>query len=127
MNTQTQSTSLSPLLAAAVFGALLSSHALVSAAAGSGARSTVVSYQDLNVSNPQGAARLYSRIVQSAQSVCGFLDADRFFSEISAEVSACVHKTVADAVRKVGNPQLIAVYNANNREPLPISLAAVQR
>jgi hypothetical protein len=35
-----------------------------------------------------------------------------------------VHKAIADAVAKVGQPALFDAYNAHNRQPTPIVLAA---
>jgi hypothetical protein len=39
-------------------------------------------------------------------------------------MGACVHKAIADAVAKVDQPALFAVYNAHNGQPTPIVLAA---
>ena len=123
MNTMTTSTQLRGLIATAILGALASGFAGVSAAADSGARSMTVKYGDLNLSNPQGAATLYRRIVQAAHAVCDSSD-DSPWS--LAAVHSCVNKAVTDAVTEVGQPQLIAVYNAKNRQPLPFTLATAQ-
>jgi UrcA family protein len=82
-----------------------------------------VKYGDLNLSNPQGAATLYRRIAQAAHAVCDSSD-DSPWS--LAAVHSCVNKAVTDAVTEVGQPQLIAVYNAKNRQPLPFTLATAQ-
>jgi UrcA family protein len=123
MNTMTTSTQLRGLIATAILGALASGFAGVSAAADSGARSTTVKYGDLNLSDPQGAATLYRRIVQAARAVCDSPDISPW---AMAAVHDCVNKAVTDAVTKVGQPQLIAVYNAKNRQPLPFTLATAQ-
>ena len=66
MNRMTTSTQLRRLIATAILGALASGFAGVSAADDSDVRSKTVKYGDLNLSNPQGAAALYGRIVQAA-------------------------------------------------------------
>ena len=126
MKTMTRSTHLRELIATALLGTLACGYATVIAAAGMETHSTVVKYGDLNLSNPQGAATLYHRIVAAAHQVCNYFDDDRSFEQVRANVDACVHKAIVNAVTKVGRPELIAVYNANNREPLPLTLAAAE-
>ncbi len=68
---------------------------------------------------------LYSRIVTAAHEVC---DASGERSlQYQANERVCVHDAIADAVTKVGREQLIAIYNAKNRQPLPVTLAAQTR
>jgi UrcA family protein len=125
MNTITISSPLRNLIAAAIFSALASGFTAVSAAADStDAPRIVVKYGDLDVSNPQGAAVLYRRIRSAAQSVCP--DFQRSDLAAKARTDACVHKAIADAVITVNQPGLFAEYNAKNRLPLPIMLAAGQ-
>jgi len=127
MNTTTPSIRLRGLIATAIFSALASSFAAVCAAAdGITTVSETVKYGDLNVSNPQGAATLYRRIVQAASNVCGSHDFDSRNLEPQASLKACVHKAIADAVTKVGQPQLFAIYNSKNRQPLPVTVASAQ-
>lgn len=110
------------LVSAAIFGATALALAGVSTADPAfGVRSTTIKYGDLNLSNPEGAKALYRRIVQASHDVCD--SSDDVFSEVRAAVKACRTKAIADAVTKVGHPNLIAVYNANNRTPLPIRMA----
>ena len=123
MNRMTTSTQLRRLIATAILGALASGFAGVSAADDSDVRSKTVKYGDLNLSNPQGAAALYGRIVQAAYAVCDTADIGLWSR---AAVHDCINKAVADAVTKVGEPRLIAVYNARNSRPLPITLATAQ-
>ena len=73
--------------------------------------------------NPQGASALYGRIVQAAYAVCDTADIGLWSR---TAVHDCISKAVADAVTKVGRPQLIAVYNAKNSRPLPVTLATAQ-
>jgi UrcA family protein len=125
MNTITPSTRLRRLIATAIVSGFASSFAVVCAAAdSSGTVSETVKFGDLNVSNPQGAATLYRRIAAAARNVCGSYDGWNLGSR--ASVSACVHKAIADAVTKVARPELFAVYNANNRQPLPITVASAK-
>jgi UrcA family protein len=85
----------------------------------------LVKFGDLDLSHREGAAALYSRIVNAARVVCGW-SIDDAVREIRMNVQHCVDKAIADAVTRVGHPQLIAIYNANNRQPLPIVLAKDQ-
>ncbi|MGC1521976.1 MAG: UrcA family protein, partial [Steroidobacteraceae bacterium] len=80
----------------------------------------VVKYGDLNLSNPQGAATLYHRIKSAAVTVCS--PQDESLARMS-RVQACVHKAIADAVTKVNQAELSAIYNSKNHEQRPIVLA----
>jgi UrcA family protein len=122
MTTMTTSLSFRGALATAIFGALTCSGATVCTAAETDAPQTTVKYADLNVSNPQGAAALYARIQRAARQVCLPLDGGDLSSK--ARMGACVHKAIADAVAKVGQPALFDAYNAHNRQSTPIVLAA---
>jgi UrcA family protein len=128
MNTITPFTRIHRLIATAIVGAFASSFAVVCPAADDTETvSVVVKFGDLNLSNPQGAAALYGRIVAAAHNVCGSYDSDEVIHRGSrARADACVHKAIADAVTKVGQPELFAVYNAKNRQPLPITVASAQ-
>jgi len=83
----------------------------------------LVKFGDLDLSHRKGAAALYSRIANAARDVCGW-SIDQVFRE--TEVQHCIDKAIADSVTRVGHPQLIAIYNANNRQPLPMVLAKDQ-
>jgi UrcA family protein len=125
MNTITRSTRLRGLIAKALVSAVAASFTVVCAAADNTETvSVIVKFGDLNVSNPEGAATLYRRIAAAASNVCGPYETDSWHRGSSrARVNACVHKAIADAVTKVGQPELFAIYNAKNREPLPITVA----
>jgi UrcA family protein len=120
MNTLNTSRNLRGLIATALVAALSVGLVGVSTAADFEARSMTVKYGDLNLSDPQGAATLYRRISWAAREVCSSPD-DTLSTHLYFQ--ACVDKAIADAVTQVGHPQLIAVYNAKNRQPLPIRLA----
>jgi len=125
MSTSTTSTGHRGLIVTAIFGALAFGCGAVSIADDrSDVPQAVVKFGDLNLSNPQGAATLYNRIVFAAHEVCRSFDADIRTLALRPQLNACVHRAIADAVTKVGRPELIAVYNARNRQPLPITVAA---
>jgi UrcA family protein len=125
ISTNSNSIRLRGLIAAAILGALASSFSAVCAAADTDAtdlRSRVVTYRDLNVSKAQGAAMLYGRIRAAAEGVCSVPE-DADYSAKLRE-SPCIHKAIAEAVSAINQPELFAVYNANNRTPLPVVLVA---
>ena len=128
MNMITPFTRIRRLIATAMVSAFASSFAVVCAAADDTETvSVVVKFEDLNVANPQGAATLYGRIAAAAHNVCGSYDSDDVFHHGSrSRVNACVRKAIADAVTRVGQPELLAVYNTKNRQPLPITVAAAR-
>jgi UrcA family protein len=116
------------LITTATFAVLaLSCGAASIAAEPSDVPQIVVKFEDLNLSNPHGAAVLYSRIAAAAQGVCrGFGDIDSRDLGSQARLHACVHTAIGDAVSKVGQVELFAIYNARNRENLPIVVAVAQ-
>jgi UrcA family protein len=122
MNTLITSKPVRGLLVTAILGAISAGFATV-AAAGSlpEARSETVQYADLNLSNPQGAAALYRRIVAAARNVC---DRGGFDLASQQAIRACIDEAVADAVTKVGHPELVGVYNAKSHRALPTTVAA---
>ena len=127
MKTQITSTNLPRLITTAVFGVLALSCGAVSIAAdNSDVPQVVVKFGDLNLSNPQGAATLYGRIVAAAHEVCKSFDIDSRGLGSRVRLDACVHKAIAGAVTKVGQPELFAIYNGKNHHPLPIIVAAAQ-
>ena len=116
-------TNVPSVITTAIFGALsLSCGPLSIAADVSGTRQVVVKFEDLNLSNSQGATSLYTRIVTAAHAVCRSVDID---IASRRQLDACVHKAITDAVTKVGQPELFAIYNTHNRQVVPITLAAV--
>ena len=119
------STNLPRVIKTLIFGALALSCGAVSIAAdNSDVPQGVVKFGDLNLSNPQGAATLYSRIAAAAERVCGSSDYREFGSMTGTK--SCVHKAIKDAVTKVDRPALYAVYNPKNKASQPIIIAAAQ-
>ena len=118
MNTSSASTGLRGLIATAIFGALTASFSAVSAADPSSAGITV-KYADLDVASPSGARVLYERIRAAAQSACNYF----WFKTDEAE-ARCVQNTIANAVTKVNQPALSAVYNAKYKIAAPSPLVS---
>ena len=111
------------VIGTALFGAVASSFAILPAAADSfDAPQVTVKYWDLNVSNPRGAAALYARIKAAANNVCSTLDGPGLNAK--AQRNACVGKAILDAVTKVNNSALTAVYNAKIGKEVPTRLAS---
>jgi UrcA family protein len=121
MNTSTPSTGLRGLIATAIFGALASSFSTVSAADSSSA-SITVKYADLNVASPSGALVLYERIRAAAQAACSY-----FWFKTDADEARCLRNTIANAVSKVNQPALSAVYEAKFRTSAPSTLVSQSR
>ncbi|MGH9522390.1 MAG: UrcA family protein [Terriglobales bacterium] len=125
MNRITSSTRLHSLLATAIFSTLASSFAVLSMAADSDqVPQLTVKYGDLNVSRSQGASVLYGRIRAAALGVCSNWDQSDPFSNMGRR--DCVKQAIANAVSKVNQPALFAVYNAKNEQPLPMLVATKQ-
>jgi len=121
VKTSTTSTGLRGLIATAIFG-FLGLGLCVVAAADPSAESRTVKFADLDMSNPSSAHVLYRRIRAAAQLVCSY----PFFAT-DAEKARCVRDTTADAVTKINQPALSAVYSANNKTSAPSGLVSQSR
>jgi UrcA family protein len=121
MNPSTPSTGLRGLVATAIFVVFASSLSVVAAADPSSASRTV-KFADLNVSSPSGAHALYMRILAAAQVVCS-----HYWFATDADKAGCVRDAIADAVTRINQPALSAVYTASNRTPVPSSLVSQSR
>ena len=81
-----------------------------------------VSYADLDLGSPAGAATLYRRIKGAAQKVCG-LAPSRVEWQRHAMWVNCYHAAIANAVAKVASPQLTALHGkSRNGDRLTASL-----
>ncbi len=118
MNSSSRSASLRGLIATAIFGALIAGFGAVSAADLSSASITVKS-ADLNIASPSGALVLYARIRAAAKSACNY-----FWFKTDADEARCVQNTIANAVSKVNQPALSAIYDAKNPISAPGSLVS---
>jgi UrcA family protein len=121
MNTSTPATGLRGLIATAICGALALSCSAVSAADPTSA-SVSVKFADLNISNPSGALLLYERIRAAAQGACSY-----YWFKTDADEARCVHDAIANAVTKLNQPGLSAVYNAKYKTSAPSTLVSQSR
>ena len=121
MNTSTVSAGFPGLIATAIFGALASSFSAVSAADLNSA-SVTVKYADLNIASPSGALVLYERIRVAAHGACSY-----FWFKTPAHEARCVQNAIAEAVTKVNQPELSAVYNAKYKTAAPSTLVSQSR
>jgi UrcA family protein len=113
MKPSATSTGLRGLVATAIFG-FLSLGLGVVAAADPSDESRTVKFADLNISNPSGAHVLYRRIRAAAQVTCSY-----YFFATDTDKARCVRDATADAVTRIDQPALSAVYNANNKTSVP--------
>ena len=68
-----------------------------------------VSFKDLNLNSPEGAAVLYGRIRRAANQVCG--QWDTFNLSQWHAVHTCISDAVSRAVAQVNRPMLTSLYN----------------
>ena len=121
MNISTPCTGLRGLIATAIFAAPALCFAAIAAADPSSA-SVTVKYADLDVASPSGALVLYERIRAAAQSACNY-----FWFKTDADEARCVHNTIANAVAKVNQPALSAVFDAKYKTAGPSPLVSQGR
>jgi UrcA family protein len=68
----------------------------------------VVSFKDLNLDTPEGAAVLYRRIASAANEVCG--NPNRYdLSQLKLQI--CIKDAVSRAITQVNRPMLTSLYN----------------
>ena len=116
MNPSNCSTGLCGFVATAILLVLAVSLPTVSAAGPSSA-SRIVKFSDLDISSPSGAHALYMRILAAAQVVCSY-----YAFATDGDKAGCVRDAIADAVTKIDQPELSALYNANYKIPVPSNL-----
>jgi UrcA family protein len=121
MNPSTTSTGLRGLVATAVCGFLGLGLCAVAVADPSD-ESRTVKFADLDISNPSDAHVLYRRIRAAAQVVCSY----EFFAT-DTDKARCVRGATADAVTRINQGALSAVYNANYKTSVPGSLVSRSR
>ena len=118
MNTSSPSTALRGFFATAILSALAASFSAVSVADPSYPGITV-KYADLNPASPSGALILYERIRAAAQKACNY-----YWFKRDADEARCVQNTIADAVTKVNQPALSAVYDTKYKLSTPGTLVS---
>lgn len=69
----------------------------------------VVSFRDLNLDTPDGAAALYQRIRSAAHEVCA--SPDRYDLSLF-KLEGCIRDAVSRAVTQVNRPMLTSLYEA---------------
>jgi len=121
MNPSTALTGLRGLIATVIFGALASSLSVVSVADPSAASRTV-KFSDLDISTPSGAHALYRRIRAAAQVVCS-----HYFLLTDTDKARCVRDATEEAVTRINQPALSAVYNASSKPSAPSGLVSQSR
>jgi UrcA family protein len=121
MNSMTSTIRFRTVIATALFGTVASSLAVLPAVADSvDASQIAVKYGDLNLSNPQGSAALYSRIQGAAEYVCWQFDGPGI--QATLRYSVCVDEAIVGAVSQVNVPALSAVYSAHAGKEVPTRL-----
>ena len=121
MNRSTTSTRLHGLIAAAIFGCFVLGPC-AAAAADPSVDSRTVKFADLDLSNRTDAHVLYRRIRAAARVVCSY----HFFAT-DTDKAGCERDATADAVTRINEPALSAVYKANNKASLPNGLVSRSR
>jgi UrcA family protein len=111
------------LAAGAILSALAFSFATVSSAEDDATPpQVVVKFADLDLSTSRGAVALYGRIHGAAEDVCW-----RMYTNTEAYrryKNACLQKVIADAVNKVDEPALSAVFASQYGVSAPVVVAA---
>jgi len=128
MNTTTHPMRFRGLIVTVIVSALTTGFATICAAADTtDVPKVLVKFEDLSLSSPQGASKLYSRLAAAAQEVCKSFAVDDRNLGARARLNACLHQAIADAVTKVGQPELFAIYNAKNGTQLRTALVSQNR
>jgi UrcA family protein len=116
------STLLRTLIAGAILSALSSIFTVSSANEAQTPPQVVVKFADLDISTQRGAVVLYRRISSAADDVCWRMY--RSNEAYKLNKNACLQKVIADAVTKVNEPALFAVFSFKYRVSAPEVLAA---
>jgi len=125
MSSMTTTIRFRTVIATALFSAVASSLAVPPAVADNVDRHQItVKYGDLNLSNPQGAATLYSRIEAAAKGSCWQLEGPGI--QATLQYNGCVDLGIVSAVTQVNNPALSAVYGAHAGKEVSTRLSSLQ-
>ncbi|WP_157994314.1 UrcA family protein [Peristeroidobacter agariperforans] len=113
MNAAKSKSAVSLTLAAALVGPFAVAHA-DRVGQLEGTPKIVVNYEDVDISNSQGLATLYSRIQYAAMDIC---DYDRLHKELSRQrrPEACYRAAVDDAIKQVNQPVLTAYHRTKSK------------
>jgi UrcA family protein len=86
--------------------------------------STKVTFGDLDISHPPGAAVLYSRIRSAAAKVCTPFGATGIATK--ALVDECIRQAISGAVTTIDQPALSRISSAKNGRPLASHLISLR-
>jgi UrcA family protein len=124
MNTIT-STPRRTLVAGAILSVLALTFATVSSAhEGTTPPQVTVKFADLDVSSSEGAQALYRRIHSAANIVCWRMYVNESNETYKLNKDGCLQQVIADAVAKVNQPALSAVFASKFGVSPPAVLAA---
>jgi UrcA family protein len=98
--------------------------AIQAAESGDAPATQLVSYGDLNLSSPEGTERLYRRIQNAAERVCGQVDVLDLHAV--ALKKACINRAVSQAVAAVKSPMLTSEHPARADNSGQALLASAQ-
>jgi len=87
---------------------VLTGHMASAAISTDDVKTVVVRYQDLDLSQPKDAQRLYARITRAARTACD----NNPSSDLGrlAVYESCLRTAITNAVTQVNSPQLTSVY-----------------
>ena len=87
---------------------------------------TTVRFADLNLNSHEGAQRLFLRLRNAAESLCGDPNDPVAFDERN-DILQCQQKAVEQAVERLDRPLLTAIYDQRfPREPATVSASLSQ-
>lgn len=86
-----------------------------------------VQFGDLNLKTEQGVKTLYARIVSASYDVCQSFGRDRYLNTDLLALHTCQRKALADAVQRIGNPALLALYHNEKWPPPRTTVLAADR
>ncbi len=110
-------------ISAAVIGVFFTGIAALPAVADSNdAPTMLVKFADLDLSHVEGATRLYGRIRLAAEDVCAPSEGPGLAGHVQKQ--SCIDRAISDAVAKVGNPVLTALYRQKTGKDVSTRLAA---
>jgi UrcA family protein len=125
VKSRTTTTQFRNVIAAALVSAVASTLSVLPAVADNvDAHQITVKYGDLNLSSPQGAATLYSRIQAAAKDGCWQLEGPGI--QATLQYNGCVDEGIVDAVNQVNSPELSTVYSAHAGKQVPTGLTSLQ-
>jgi UrcA family protein len=129
MNDHIDAKLITRMLGTVLFGAALFSGISVGATPAANAqfadaKSITVQFADLNLQNPQGIARLYTRIHNAAKNVCGVPSGDDMNFAVVAAEERCVRDSETRAIEATHVPALAAFYAKKAGVATPVLAAS---